>query len=1073
MNPNTLLQTLEPLTHQARMRQMVEIGRQSRDNRDLVSTLERLARGDFYERYLALQSCFGSENIELINQSLSDPSRKLRSLALRLIVLFGDDEQLIGALQIIPAKQRSHLLKKSLKHRRYKVIERYLEKLAIANSDEFSKYLSFGSAELVTNHIEVLLHRSSDEDWRKLARSHPLIAAGILLQQAETITEFDPRLRYYVSAALPELIEQCPKLALNLCRALLRTMSINQINLQPIVAKCWNEVAEIVLQSEDRANCNFEKVARKLDGHLLSALIEKGYLHNPQFWLSKLEPEKRSQLYTAYNTRWRDSNGVLAVELIQSLSRPQREQEARLHLSLPILATRLSQRLPYATFLPWDEAWNTLKTFVQNPDPEIRAIALKALVETVRFERSAISDLLQKILARRNEQDPIRGAIMGAMASLPPGSWKTEHLPDLTQIVLDALNAADLSYSTASSVELFIIRLLPFHPAWAAQQLALIVKLRGKISFYNLGSRLSNAQVREIAPQLLPIFQAWADRERAINIVTVSQCFGIRLKVFDGLVALLEQVIELRCADWVASFGLQVLDSYHRIRLQTLIPALIAQDRSWITQWVVQKYLHRHRQDLLTPFLERRAYKGRFSTGKTYLVLSITDGFHRWTANQQQKFSETLVTVTRDREQDQISLFRVMDQLGNLQNVASTRLIQLAQQKNTQLAVRDRALRVLARRDNGDGIPVLLEAMEDDRARIAIYALRTAILAMSPQNAITLLQTIPSEKVTVAKEVIRLMGEFTTENAYQQLLAWNEKQLHPDVRVALLRAFWTHLERDETWLIFQQSAISNDSAISTMVARIPSDSLSTSSQAKLLAILATLLQHPDPLVRIDVLRRCVSLPVADPLRQLQQPLLQRLTSNFPDESLTAAQAFFATYSGVDAEVVAAMVQKILPDRRSLKTVIDALQREVQWRRSQLLPTVRVVLVVIATDALVSSIRWQLAIASLPISELTDFCISSIQSLLPEDLLIVVSAISQLSSLYELNDLVILETALLTQKDARLRRLALAALKAQVEIDGWNQSRRLRLMQYQSDSAAFVASAAQFIFPPLETQAIAN
>ncbi len=67
MNPNTLLQTLEPLTHQAQRQQIVEIGRQSRDNRDLVGTLERLVRGDFYKRYLALQSCFGSENIELIN----------------------------------------------------------------------------------------------------------------------------------------------------------------------------------------------------------------------------------------------------------------------------------------------------------------------------------------------------------------------------------------------------------------------------------------------------------------------------------------------------------------------------------------------------------------------------------------------------------------------------------------------------------------------------------------------------------------------------------------------------------------------------------------------------------------------------------------------------------------------------------------------------------------------------------------------------------------------------------------------------------------------------------------------
>ncbi len=1053
---------------------MVQIGRQSRDNKALASTLNQLAQGDFYQRCLSLQSCYGSQNIELINQSLSDSSRRIRSLALDLIVLFEDDNQLIAGLEAIPTKQRSHLLKKLLKKRRYAVIDRYLTNLAIANPEELSKYLAFGSAEFVTSHIEVLLQRSSNDDWLRLARYHPTITANTLQQQAEAITQFDRRLSYYVNAALPELVERCPKAALNLCRALLRTTSITQINLQLLVDKCWNEVAEIVLQSEDRLNWDFSsKVAHKLDWHLLPALIEKGYLQYPESWLSKLTPEKRSQLYTAYNTRWRDSDGILTLNLVQLLSRSQREHEARWHLELPIWATRLSQRLPYAAFLPWDEAWNILKTFVQNPDPEIRAIALKTLVETVRFKRSATSEVLQKIIARRNEQDPIRGAILGAMASLPPSLWKTESLSDLAQIILDALNAADLSYSTSSSVKRFIIRLLPFHPAWAVQQLALIVKVRGQLSFYNLGDRLSNSQVRAIAPQLLPIFQAWADRERGGNIVIVAQCFGRRLRVFDGLVALLEQVIGLRCADWVADSGLQVLETYHYNRLETLIPALIAQDRSWITQLVVQKYLHRHRQDLLTTFLERRAYKGRFSTGKTYLVLSVRDGFHRWTANQQQKFSETLIAVTRDSWQNQPALFQVMEQLGQLQTVAPTRLTQLAHPENTQLAIRDRALQVLAKRDNGDGIPVLLAALEDDRARIAIYALRSAVLAMSPNNAISLLQAIPGEKVTVAKEVIRLMGEFTTESAYQQLLAWNNRELHRDVRVALLRAFWTHLERNETWVIFQQAAVSTDSAISMMVTRIPSNSLSTTAQAKLLAILATLLQHPNPLVRIDALRRCVSLPVADPMGQLQQPLLQRLTSSLPDESVTAAQAFFFTYSGESAEVVAAVVQKILPDRRSLQTTIDALQRESQWRRSQLLPTIRLVLAVLATDSLVSSLRWKLAIAALPMPELIDFATSSIQTLLPEDLWIAVEAISTLTNRYELNDLIALETTLRIQEDARLRRLALAALNAQVEIDGWNPSRRLHLAQYQNDPAAFIASTAQFIFPTPEMDAIAQ
>ena len=57
-----------------------------------------------------------------------------------------------------------------------------------------------------------------------------------------------------------------------------------------------------------------------------------------------------------------------------------------------------------------------------------------------------------------------------------------------------------------------------------------------------------------------------------------------------------------------------------------------------------------------------------------------------------------------------------------------TRLIELASISITpHEAVRDRALRALAKLDDGQGIPVLLSALEDARARIAIYALRKSL----------------------------------------------------------------------------------------------------------------------------------------------------------------------------------------------------------------------------------------------------------------------------------------------------------------------------------------------------------
>ena len=89
---------------------------------------------------------------------------------------------------------------------------------------------------------------------------------------------------------------------------------------------------------------------------------------------------------------------------------------------------------------------------------------------------------------------------------------------------------------------------------------------------------------------------------------------------------------------YIASGILQLIARQFRAELPVLIPALVREDPSWITQGTVLDFLHRHRQDLLTPFLGQRAYRGRFSTGRTRHVLPLTSGFWRWTPTQQASF---------------------------------------------------------------------------------------------------------------------------------------------------------------------------------------------------------------------------------------------------------------------------------------------------------------------------------------------------------------------------------------------------------------------------------------------------
>ena len=93
---------------------------------------------------------------------------------------------------------------------------------------------------------------------------------------------------------------------------------------------------------------------------------------------------------------------------------------------------------------------------------------------------------------------------------------------------------------------------------------------------------------------------------------------------------------------WTASQALHLLAKHRRERIPLLIPQLLKEDPSWITQAPVHTYLHLWRQDLLTPYRDRPRFAGALGTGKTYYVLPLYRGFERWTEQQQEIFAQTL-----------------------------------------------------------------------------------------------------------------------------------------------------------------------------------------------------------------------------------------------------------------------------------------------------------------------------------------------------------------------------------------------------------------------------------------------
>ena len=1069
MKPQTaqLLTRLEIGTHKTRVREMIALGRRAAaSDPAAIETLSELERGGFYERMLALFAAHGTRSGDTVVRFLADASALLRGLAAGLVSVLCSEAQISSAIAATTRRGRVNLLRDLRKRRRYAPIDAFVRAQIAAGSETGSELLSFCSADFVREHLPQVAERFSPTDWGRLSRAHPDIAATAMQTYLAAQTGPNSRLVWQLNAVLAPLAAPRPAVALSLIRQSLRHEAANALYLGVLPSYLPNEVADLLFTTRERfpVTLTASQVRRLTPERFLALLSDRPeHLPYPQEYLPHLAPALREQAFALAGESWKTEEGIIAPGAVSALPAALRVGEGWRHLALPALQTRPLSRLPYAAFLPPAEAQTVLEPFIKNPDADLRGIALSTRIGTARYFPETLGDILQTVRRRENEQDPVRRALLQALRELPPSRWQAHHLPDLGQIVRDALNAADLSYATAGEAEQLVVSLIPFHPVWAAQWLSVLVKERGRVSLWGLESRLTDVDMKTVAPALLPVLKAWATRERENQLVSAVIGFGRRVRVFPEVRETLSGVVRSTKNSGVVSSILNLFREHFPEAFAVLVPELINSDKSIGTLPTVYNFLHRCRQDLLAPLLGRTAFGGRFSTGKTRFVLPLLSGFERWTPMQQHTFAQTLIELTQDTERDTYGIGTAIAQLAALPAVEPTRLLELAQVGSGKTAVRDLAVQALARLDGGQGIPALVDALSDNRARVAIYALRSALLEMPPETAFATLQNAPTDKVTVAKEVLRLVGELRLPTVLPYLLAQAARPLHRDVRVALLRALWEFLESADAQSVLLSAASDPDPAVASGVIRVPADRLTDDAAKFLRTLLATLLAHPDAAVRVETLQRCASLPLADPDRVMFPCLVARLNAPATDETVAAATAVFATYNERDADAIGAAIRALLPNRAAFVAAWSVILPRATSDRYRSPRTVNALLNELIADPLAAQYAAILAVAGLSGADAA-IALPRI-ALHPEALM---SAVITASG-SPLAEAVQLEAALQKSPDAPLRRIAFAALMAQARYKGWGTTLRKRHAMYCRDASPLVAAAAQFaVLPPAES-----
>lgn len=1183
----SLLADLSKLPHDKRVARLVELGRACvKGDSAAKGEVDKLGQSDdAFARYCAVWTCFGSRDGGLVLRMVHDVSSRVRRLAFRVGAVVCDDHQVFDALQVAYATRNDKAFLVALHaRRRIAALDRGLDWLAERPSiHDFADVVPLGSRYAVKKHLARALDRPSSIFWDRLARNHADILAEVLAQRIRDAGEgeSDPITRQLVTRHHRMIAEHAPKHALMLAGLLAEREIASDARIWRLIAKdhlkeildFWatapssgalahhrqtfedlklkisveraNTLPVDVLAQAVRAGMEIKgelddiaEDRRRVIADAWAEVAERRPRYRTALLAWSTSPERREEIYALWRAASMDRDGVISIAEVALLPLDLAEREGRRHfVDVVALTPRPTSRILYTQFLPYEEAQRAVKDYLGHPDGATRAIALSALLQTPRYRPNddvAVDKLLDLVVARKNEQDPVRQSMLSALTHWPRDAWKPKHTVVISQIIRDALDASDLSHGTATFGEMLIIRTFRLDPDWGAELLGVWLKERGNLINMKLDAHFTDEELKRAGPQLLELVRTWSKQERfhiVINLVTSLAKRGRLIEGFfdaveeardrvpwggwaveltrllreydeerhartlpavtrkwldkgwygeliglanseergdtmhDDLALALERIAARSGSQHQAISAVQALASRASKRFADRIERMLDTDPSLVALPVVEQYLHRRRQDLITRYLEGGPVTGRFATGQAGWVLSYAKDFWRWNTKQSELFAQQHGRIIRDLERDTPTILRSLVVLPELCWGPMADLASFADDERP--VVKDKALRVLARCDQAQGVPTLLRCLEDERARIAIYGLRRALRQLPPSRSLPILKQVPLRKVTVAKETVRLLGELRSDEAYAFLLELDKTELHRDVRIALLRALWDHLEREETWAVYERAVSAPDWIMASRLGDIPADRLTRESDARLSKLLARVVSREEPEARIDLLRRAALLAIRDPERTFLAACRGRLHSLYDDEVSAAMLATLHRSDESDIPALSEVLSRVsAEDKRMFAVAVHVIGVVGAVRRVFVMASAAAESVA-AQDPALTPTRIRLAgraTATVPEIVTTLESVAS-AGLLSSDTLI---AMRSLIDALPVTHMTPLEERLAESAHSELRRLAVYALVRDAGLGrGWTEERLERLAAHQRDPEVSVRAAADQVFPPRE------
>ncbi|MFS0860651.1 HEAT repeat domain-containing protein [Paenibacillus taichungensis] len=871
INKEQLLMELDSLGYSDKMKRMALLGSQHAGDADYsMLLLSLLENGTAYEAHLALTGAGVVNDARAVVVALQHPKAGVRGRAARLLpeVVTDPDFSIESEIALMSYHCRRQLLRSIVNTYRQDWAERLLPLVLDRwGAQEASLLLAVCGEETVRSRLSELGYALLN--WRLLTKYYPDLVGAYFKNALQHATHREkPGIWWTLSSAIEVLSISRPATVLECALKFGPTDTIHPVLKQQLgilIQASPEDVFELLTREETRVYLlnhgvpagvlKKRKWFTTAQWTTLAALLADQPVHLAKV-LDSLAPSCREAMFDAAYKEDERKKRIFPMTLLDVLPHRLRDKEAARMLELRDIRDHRDNKLETTARRLIVNAREQLEQAVQVSNSDERAAAYAHLVRSTALSRRGMDETLRFLNRIKNDQDPVRFVVMAELSNCPAPMFKQEHMDDLTVLVDSVIEARDTSYGTRSATERLAFAILREHALepnselfkFALRTFGRLTMRDGQFALYSMDwDSIPSSALEALFDEIYAFAVDANKRENTGVVLRMADLFGKSVDRLPKLQLLMEELLQAKTVSpqaihyWLAPY--ETRDA--RVR------ELLDRDPSFISFHDVFMHLHLKRQEWLDPFISGEIIKGKHLSGKTIYVVPAHNGFHRWLPRQQKAFASLLERVALDGKRSFHERASVMRSLASMPDYRSDQLEVLLQDEEVHVV--EAALYAYSLWEEPEkALPVLLNNLDGDRARVAMYSIPRCMRRVSPVMLTSLLSDLLNReklKITVRKEAIRLLGAYKSEKSMELLIREYEKpNVHKDVMIAIGHAARQLLDDDRSWTMMRAMASSPQRDIARSLLNQYSGGIPVDSRPRYLDLIIEIAGHADPIV---------------------------------------------------------------------------------------------------------------------------------------------------------------------------------------------------------------------------------